>query len=65
MKKGEMAKEAERLLSSTGWLPEPLRLNEQPIDHTIDDSDPTSDTSIPDWLDDADGDTDDLDEETD
>ena len=26
MKKGDMAKEAERLLADTGWLPEPLRL---------------------------------------
>ena len=26
LKKGEMAKEAERLLADTGWLPEPLRL---------------------------------------
>src|SRR6185503_7807278 len=26
LKKGEMAKEAERLLEGTGWLPEPLRL---------------------------------------
>jgi ParB family chromosome partitioning protein len=26
MKKGDMAKEAERLLANTGWLPEPLRL---------------------------------------
>ena len=25
MKKGDMAKEAERLLSDSGWLPEPLR----------------------------------------
>jgi ParB family chromosome partitioning protein len=25
LKKGEMAKEAERLLDGTGWLPEPLR----------------------------------------
>jgi ParB family chromosome partitioning protein len=25
LKKGEMAKEAERLLEGTGWLPEPLR----------------------------------------
>ena len=25
LKKGEMAKEAERLLADTGWLPEPLR----------------------------------------
>src|SRR3546814_613956 len=27
LKKGDMAKEAERLLDSTGWLPEPLRLS--------------------------------------
>jgi ParB family chromosome partitioning protein len=26
LKKGDMAKEAERLLAETGWLPEPLRL---------------------------------------
>jgi ParB family chromosome partitioning protein len=26
LKKGDMAKEAERLLEGTGWLPEPLRL---------------------------------------
>lgn len=26
LKKGDMAREAERLLSGTGWLPEPLRL---------------------------------------
>ena len=25
LKKGDMAKEAERLLADTGWLPEPLR----------------------------------------
>ncbi|RWH46686.1 MAG: chromosome partitioning protein ParB [Mesorhizobium sp.] len=29
LKKPEMAKEAERLLADTGWLPEPLRLIEQ------------------------------------
>ena len=28
LKKGDMAKEAERLLADTGWLPEPLRLLE-------------------------------------
>ena len=28
LKKGEMAREAERLLEGTGWLPEPLRLVE-------------------------------------
>jgi ParB family transcriptional regulator, chromosome partitioning protein len=30
LKKGEMAKEAERLLEDTGWLPEPLRTPELP-----------------------------------
>ena len=29
LKKGDMAKEAERLLADTGWLPEPLRLMEE------------------------------------
>ena len=28
LKKGDMAKEAERLLAATGWLPEPLRLDD-------------------------------------
>ena len=28
LKKGDMAKEAERLLDGSGWLPEPLRLAE-------------------------------------
>jgi ParB family chromosome partitioning protein len=28
LKKGDMAREAERLLEGTGWLPEPLRLEE-------------------------------------
>jgi ParB family chromosome partitioning protein len=33
LKKGDMAKEAERLLAETGWLPEPLRLThgEEPM----------------------------------
>ena len=29
MKKGDMAKEAERLLADTGWLPEPLRMSDE------------------------------------
>jgi ParB family chromosome partitioning protein len=28
LKKGDMAREAERLIDGTGWLPEPLRLME-------------------------------------
>jgi ParB family chromosome partitioning protein len=39
LKKGEMAKEAERLLDGTGWLPEPLRL-----------FDPIAETSEPEAL---------------
>jgi ParB family chromosome partitioning protein len=31
LKKDEMAKEAERLLDGTGWLPDPLRLPETDI----------------------------------
>ena len=30
LKKGDMAKEAERLLAESGWLPEPLRLVAEP-----------------------------------
>ncbi len=32
MKKGDMAKEAERLLADTGWLPEPLRMSDNAAD---------------------------------
>jgi len=39
LKKAEMAKEAERLLDGTGWLPEPLRL----VD-SVDVSDTPTDT---------------------
>lgn len=28
LKKGDLAREAERLLDGSGWLPEPLRLDE-------------------------------------
>jgi len=37
LKKGDMAKEAERLLADTGWLPEPLRIaaaDDVPVDTT-------------------------------
>jgi hypothetical protein len=37
LKKGDMAREAGRLLDSTGWLPEPLRLVE--VDATGHDTD--------------------------
>ncbi len=50
LKKGEMAKEAERLLADTGWLPEPLR---RALPDTADDVDPASGSEgedLPDFL---------------
>lgn len=49
LKKPEMAKEAERLLADSGWLPEPLRLTaeDQPVEH--DDADGES-TALPEFL---------------
>jgi ParB family chromosome partitioning protein len=43
LKKGEMAKEAERLLADTGWLPEPLRL-------AADEGDPAGEVGKPEAL---------------
>jgi ParB family chromosome partitioning protein len=57
LKKGDMAKEAERLLADTGWLPEPLRLAVE-TDATMPDSvDGSEDdnASLPDFLDSGDG----------
>ncbi|WP_249127128.1 Spo0J and enkurin domain-containing protein [Brucella oryzae] len=50
LKKGDMAKEAERLLADAGWLPEPLRMVDDDID-----ADPTTGTDreadeLPDFL---------------
>lgn len=42
MKKGDMAKEAERLLADTGWLPEPLRLADIADSQTAEDGDQDS-----------------------
>ncbi|AMS45010.1 ParB/RepB/Spo0J family partition protein [Aminobacter aminovorans] len=60
LKKGDMAKEAERLLADTGWLPEPLRLaplhGEQQV--AADQGDAGEDVALPDFLT-ADGDGDD------
>jgi ParB family chromosome partitioning protein len=60
LKKGDMAKEAERLLADTGWLPEPLRL--APLDDEqqarADQGDAGEDVALPDFLT-ADGDEDD------
>lgn len=58
MKKGDMAKEAERLLTDSGWLPEPLRLAS--IDG--DQADTGEDTALPDFLT-EDGEDEDTDED--
>ena len=64
MKKGDMAKEAERLLADSGWLPEPLRL--APIDGDQsgpeDQADTGEDTALPDFLT-EDGEDEDTDED--
>jgi ParB family chromosome partitioning protein len=40
LKKADMAREAERLLDGTGWLPEPLRLRVTDVSESPDVSDP-------------------------
>ncbi|MGE8134160.1 ParB/RepB/Spo0J family partition protein [Novosphingobium subterraneum] len=55
LKKGDMAREAERLLEGTGWLPEPLRL---PVIELAEHEAP--DTVLPDFLDEEDGEFDPL-----
>jgi ParB family chromosome partitioning protein len=53
LKKAEMAREAERLLDGTGWLPEPLRLRVANASEAPDAGDPEA---LPAFLaDDADG----------
>jgi ParB family chromosome partitioning protein len=64
MKKGDMAKEAERLLSDSGWLPEPLRLASIDGDQSgpDDQADAGEDTALPDFLT-EDGEDEDTDED--
>ena len=50
LKKGDMAKEAERLLAETGWLPEPLRLAAPEGDETPADQTAGDDAALPDFL---------------
>jgi ParB family chromosome partitioning protein len=51
LKKGDMAKEAERLLADSGWLPEPLRLAGVDGDPTADaDGGETEGAELPDFL---------------
>jgi ParB family chromosome partitioning protein len=64
MKKGDMAKEAERLLTDSGWLPEPLRLASIDGDQleSSDQADTGEDTALPDFLT-EDGEDEDTDED--
>ncbi|MCZ8171163.1 MAG: chromosome partitioning protein ParB, partial [Brevundimonas sp.] len=53
LKKGDMAKEAERLLADTGWLPEPLRLVDLDDGQIIEpgtEADAGDDAALPDFL---------------
>ncbi|MBN9068011.1 MAG: DNA-binding protein, partial [Rhizobiales bacterium] len=60
MKKGDMAKEAERLLADTGWLPEPLRMSDSAADIDAQPATPEgTDEDLPAFLAD-DGEDDDL-----
>ena len=49
LKKGDMAKEAERLLADTGWLPEPLRLVDLDGD-AVDGGDDRDGEALPEFL---------------
>lgn len=64
MKKSDMAKEAERLLTDSGWLPEPLRLTSIDGDQSgpDDQADTGEDTALPDFLT-EDGEDEDTDED--
>ena len=55
LKKPDMAKEAERLLAGTGWLPEPLRLPEPEVPPDGAKHETGEDEGLPAFLDDADG----------
>ena len=50
LKKGDMAKEAERLLAETGWLPEPLRMVERDADIAMDVGGDTEADDLPEFL---------------
>ncbi|MCK1349223.1 ParB family chromosome partitioning protein [Bradyrhizobium sp. GM0.4] len=51
LKKGDMAKEAERLLAETGWLPEPLRMTGAAQAATVDAAEPEGDgEALPEFL---------------
>ncbi|MDA9398664.1 hypothetical protein XH79_07705 [Bradyrhizobium sp. CCBAU 45389] len=51
LKKGDMAKEAERLLAESGWLPEPLRMADADQAATVDAAESEGDgEALPEFL---------------
>ncbi len=54
LKKSDMAKEAERLLADTGWLPEPLRLLDAEPERAVETDGDTGDEALPAFLTDDD-----------
>lgn len=50
LKKGDMAKEAERLLADTGWLPEPLRVVDADIEADVAQATDAEADDLPDFL---------------
>ncbi len=64
LKKGDMAKEAERLLADTGWLPEPLRMVDADIEVDVAQTPDAETDDLPDFLS-GDGEDDPTDDEED
>ncbi len=64
LKKGDMAKEAERLLADTGWLPEPLRMVDADIEADVAQATDAEADDLPDFLS-GDGEDDPTDDEED
>lgn len=64
LKKGDMAKEAERLLADTGWLPEPLRMVDADIEADMAQTPDAEADDLPDFLS-GDGEDDPADDEED
>jgi ParB family chromosome partitioning protein len=64
LKKGDMAKEAERLLADTGWLPEPLRMVDADIEADMAQAADAEADDLPDFLS-GDGEDDPADDEED
>lgn len=63
LKKGEMATEAERLLSGSGWLPEPLRMEGAEATDDVGAGDGSEIDALPDFLSGDGEDDDELEEE--